>query len=494
MSLPAEFSVDESPPDMIFAYVSPRSQGGVPITEAEVTAATSVEPFYSDGEVASAARRHAEDSGLAITAESRLGFTVAGPAGAYTELTGGSVVAREVLQRTEMGRSRYVTHLDIVGPGQPAGLGVGSVRDDDAIEAVVLERPRSPRAVFPSPLPPTVTKFHLTLPGDVSGLLGAGPAQRDGASGDGVTVAMVDTGQYAHPYFAFHGYRVQAAVAVVPGTNPAKDPVGHGTGESANIFAVAPAATLQPYRASDNNGKLTAAITGFLRAKADHPSVLTNSWGGDLDYPPTGPLPADYRAWALEIMDAVQQGIVVVFSAGNGHFSVEPQVPGVISAGGAFADAGISLQASDYASGYASPWFPGLVVPTVCGLVGLRPRAQYLMLPVPPGCNIDGAESQASAAPPDTPDGTGPGDGWALFSGTSAAAPQIAGAAAVLLGARAGLTPAQVAEALAETATDVQTGHCHPNFNNAAAPGPDLATGPGLANVTAALEYVRAHF
>jgi len=493
MSLPSEFSLNEAPPDMIFGYVSPRSQGGVAIPEAELTAATSVESFYSAGEVTSAARQQAERAGLSITAESRLGFTVAGPPGAYTELTGGSIIARERLQRTEMGRSQYVTHLDIVGSDQPADPGVGHARGD-AIEAVILESPRSSHAVFPSPLPPNVTKFHLRLPGDVGGLLGAGPAQRDGISGAGVTVAMVDTGQYAHPYFAVHGYQVRPAIAVVPGTNPAKDPVGHGTGESANIFAVAPAATLQPYRASDDNGNLTAAITAFLRAKADHPHVLTSSWGGDLDYPPAGPLPADERAWVLEIMDAVQQGIVVVFSAGNGHFSVEPQAPGVISAGGVFADAGITLQASDYASGYASPWFADLVVPTVCGLVGLRPRAQYLMLPVPPGGEIDGAENQASTTPPDSPDGTGPADGWALFSGTSAAAPQIAGAAAVLLGAHPGLTPAQVAEALSKTATDVQAGHCHPRFGHQATPGPDLATGPGLVNVTASFEYVRAHF
>jgi subtilisin family serine protease len=39
-------------------------------------------------------------------------------------------------------------------------------------------------------------------------------------------------------------------------------------------------------------------------------------------------------------------------------------------------------------------------------------------------------------------DGTPPNDGWSLFSGTSAAAPQIAGAAAVLLSAKPKLTPA----------------------------------------------------
>src|SRR4029453_11826905 len=99
--------------------------------------------------------------------------------------------------------------------------------------------------------------------------------------GEGVTVAMVDSGQYAHPFFLAHRYDVRPAVSVVPGASPTRGPGGHGTGESANIFAVAPAATLRPYRASDAQGRLVGAITGFLRAKSDSPKVLTNSWGGD---------------------------------------------------------------------------------------------------------------------------------------------------------------------------------------------------------------------
>lgn len=196
--------------------------------------------------------------------------------------------------------------------------------------------------------------------------------------------------------------------------------------------------------------------------------------------------------FALEILDAVEQGIVVVFSAGNGQFAIEPQVPGVIAAGGVFADQSGRLRASNYASGYASPWIPGVRVPTVCGLVGLLPRAQYLMLPVPPGCAIDVDESQPDPVDPkgDPGDTTTEEDGWAIFSGTSAAAPQIAGAVAVLLGARPGLTPAQVTEALARTATDVTTGTNHPRFGHSADAGPDLATGPGLVNVSAALDFV----
>jgi subtilisin family serine protease len=196
---------------------------------------------------------------------------------------------------------------------------------------------------------------------------------------------------------------------------------------------------------------------------------------------------------ATEIQDAIEQGILVVFSAGNGQFSVEAQVPGVLAAGGVFVDENGQMRASDYASGYKSPWFDQHVVPIVCGLVGMRPRAQYLMLPVPGGSPIDRDESQPASTDPTT-DGTSPDDGWALFSGTSAAAPQVAGAAAVLLGAKPNLVPVQVVQALTNTAVDVVNGRCHPRFNNPALPGPDLATGAGLLDLGAALEFANLQF
>ncbi|MEU3341955.1 S8 family serine peptidase [Streptomyces sp. NPDC006668] len=86
------------------------------------------------------------------------------------------------------------------------------------------------------------------------------------------------------------------------------------------------------------------------------------------------------------------------------------------------------------------------------------------------------------------------GDGWARFSDTSAAAPQVAGEAAVLLGALPHLTPGQVTQALADTATDITVGHGHPRFGNQAGPGPDAATRTGLINVSAALAYAHQHF
>jgi subtilisin family serine protease len=439
-----------------------------------------------------------ENLGFTIEAESPLGFSVSGNRQAFEELTGGTVVAKELLTRAEGGRTRYVTHLDIVGDGQPEALGVAKA-EPAKIDAISLDPPKIAMAVFPSPIAPNSGKFHLRVPNDVAMVLGASEVHQQGINGEGVVVAMPDSGWYRHPYFTAQNYAVKTPIAVVSGTSPSVDPYGHGTGESANLFATAPGAVLQPIRASDDQGNLPGAQSAFMKAKELNPSIITNSWGGEYTSYPPAPASPNLRdkLFAPEIMDAIERGILVVFSAGNGQFAMEPQVPGVLAAGGVYMGEGAGmLRASDYASGYQSSWFDGVRVPTVCGLVGFRPRAQYIMLPIPPGCTLDLKESQPQAPPlpPDSGDGTAPNDGWALFSGTSAAAPQLAGVAALILSAKQGLKPAQLIEAMSNTAIDIVTGCCHPRFNNCAAAGHDLATGYGLVNAAAAVNYAREKF
>mgnify|MGYP006201892425 CR=1 FL=1 len=95
---------------------------------------------------------------------------------------------------------------------------------------------------------------------------------------------MCDSGWFRHPYFVNRGYRV-APVTLGPGAaNPLADESGHGTGESANIFAVAPDIQLLPVKMSFVN-----AIGAFNAAVGLNPHIITCSWGSDKRF---GPLSA----------------------------------------------------------------------------------------------------------------------------------------------------------------------------------------------------------
>ncbi|WP_170328949.1 S8 family serine peptidase [Ruegeria arenilitoris] len=500
--IPTERESAARPPSKIIGYVSVNSKGKTSVYDAgPIDLVTKNKGFHSTKADRTASEKALNKMGFEILAGSRLGFSVAGPPEAYEELTGGKVSAYERLVLAEGGARRYSTHLDIVGSKQPECRSLGRAKTKTSkIEGVMLEEPKLLHGIFPPPIPPNVEGTYLQVPHDVSSAMGAAGANRAGHVGEDVRVAMVDSGQYAHPYFDFHSYNVASVTAMVPGTNPAVDPNGHGTGESANIFALAPGIELHAYRATNDpsateESRLVAAASGFIAAKEANPQILTNSWGNDtFSFPPFGPPPQSQFSFIAEIVDAVEQGIFVVFSAGNGSFSTYAQIPGVFSAGGVFMERDLDLRASNYASGYTSPddWFPGRIVPDASGLVGMLPRAQYIMLPVPAGSELDVAMSNPSSDAPG--DGTAANDGWARFSGTSAAAPQIAGAGALILGARPDLTPAQVIEALSQTATDVVEGSCHPRFGNPAGPGRDEATGFGLVNASAALDYALTQF
>jgi subtilisin family serine protease len=491
--LPTIIESDNPVPDRITGYISVQGKESVFGSKVKEPRKTS-KGYHADKKDRDSVRRDLEKSGFEIIADSALGMSVIGEALQFEDLTGGTVQPVERLMLTQRGVREYVTFLDIIGDKQPKTVGVGRVKSKVLkVDGVVLEAPKQFHAVFPSPIPPNSPKFHLRLPNDVATALGALPAHQKGIRGDGVDIVMPDSGWYRHPYFTANGYHVKKPIVAIPKTNPSKDPIGHGTGESANIFAVAPGAVLQPIRGTDSNGKFVGVMAAFLKGKALSPKIMTNSWGGDGDYPPAGPPDERDLAFAAEVQDAIENEILVIFSAGNGQFSIEPQIPEVLAAGGVFLDAAGHLRASDYASGYDSPWFNGVVVPTVSGLVGMQPRAQYLMLPVQPGCELDQSESLPEHD--EDGDGTNGSDGWALFSGTSAAAPQLAGAAALILSAKPGLKPAQVVEALSRTAVDVVEGHSFPQrFNQPAGLGADAATGAGLVNAAAAVEYAMNKF
>ena len=125
---------------------------------------------------------------------------------------------------TRSGRVEYVTHLDIVGSRQPRMLGAGAaVRATSSTASCWSARVRR-MAVFPAPIPPSVARFHLRVPDDVATILGAAEAHRNGPRGAGVTVAMVDSGWYRHPFFTAHGYTRRDAGDRHPGHQPGARP------------------------------------------------------------------------------------------------------------------------------------------------------------------------------------------------------------------------------------------------------------------------------
>jgi subtilisin family serine protease len=352
----------------------------------------------------------------------------------------------------------------------------------------------------PSPIPPRVGYHHLRVPGDVVSLLNVAKVHREGTTGRGVKVAMIDSGfAHGHPYFQRMGYNT--SVVLAPGaTDSDLDGNGHGTGESANLLAIAPDVHFIGVKLDNETNPAAGAslLEGFQEAMSHSPDIVSVSLGFDLV--PTNPmtgrrtsnnhltnLPNSLVALEAEIEAAVAGGATVVFSAGNGHVAFPGMMPDVISAGGTFVDEDGSMIASDYASGFTSKIYAGRNVPDYCGLVGLAANhADYIMLPVQSGCEIDQGNSSH--------DGTSSTDGWGVFSGTSAAAPQIAGICALLKQKNPGLTPDEIKNVLRLTSIDVVQGQASAASNEGSAtqagPGPDNAAGSGLVDAFGAWRQV----
>jgi subtilisin family serine protease len=434
-----------------------------------------VAAFASSPNVTQLATMRLREAGFEILQVTPLTINIAGPPDLFESCFRTKIVEREMAQSN----APTSTHLDSPDTDVLGLISTVGTSLDALIEGVAIEVPR--RYFDASPAAPAVDYWHLDVPSDVSAAANASALHRLGITGRGVKVAMVDSGWYRHPYFTSHGYDVAPVVLAPAASEPDMDESGHGTGESANILAIAPDCQLLPVKANFVN-----TIGAFNAAAALQPDIITCSWGSHCPFV----LSAADMALAASVAAAVASGITVIFSAGNGHAGFPGQHPDVISAGGVFMAPDGMLMASNYSSGFVSNIYPGRRVPDVCGLVGLRPKAIYILLPVQPADSID--VDNAGSIFPDG-DQTAADDGWAGFSGTSAAAPQLAGAAALIKQVAPHATPAQVRDALCATARDVVLGLCSPvgplHDGLPAEPGPDDATGTGLVDVTAAVTH-----
>ena len=458
-------------PKKIFAQASPKSIGGISMFDAMTSInSNTVAGFQSERQIIDTAVNKLRKAGFEILQVSALTINIAGTQSTYEKAFKTKLVLeqRPVIKPGAIKDvAEFIECPDTSLPGLISTMGT---EFEDSIEGVAIEEPRYFMAA--SMFPPPKTYWHLDVPAGVSLALNADKAHRSGNTGKGIRVAMVDSGHYAHPFFTARGYRVGPVILGPGASNPLKDEVGHGTGESANIFAVAPDVELLPVKMSFTN-----SVAAFNAAVSLHPDIITCSWGSSISH---GQLSAADQALAAAIAAAWASGITVIFSAGNGHWGFPAQHPDCIAAGGVYMAANESLRASDYASGFISNIYSGRRVPDVCGLVGMKPKAIYIMLPLEPGDQID--VSNQGGTHPNGDETTG-NDGWAAFSGTSAAAPQLAGLAALIKGACSKLNPVGIRDIMMKTARDVTQGNCNTaSSGSLATVGPDTATGYGLVD------------
>ena len=314
-----------------------------------------------------------------------------------------------------------------------------------------------------------------------SDAMGAASLRAAGLTGDGVTVAVVDSGCDAtHPDLADHvTHNVKLVSAEYANVTPDSSntivvPIdqgpysntdlgsGHGTHVAGIIAAdgttspdhlgVAPDANLVCL--SIGEVLLTTAVVTAYDHLLDQPDlwgvdVVNNSWGnlyGQFD--PRNPVAVATKAIA-------DQGVTVVFAAGNsgdgnGEATLNPfsQAPWVLSVAaesvdhvrGPFSSNGLRFDNSEpVAIG------PGGRTTFTSDRVGLvHPDVTAPGVDISSTCDTLGAAIGPCA----------PGEN-AVASGTSMASPHVAGAVAVLLEASPGLSPAQVAMLLQTTADPV---------------------------------------
>lgn len=259
---------------------------------------------------------------------------------------------------------------------------------------------------------------------------------KDGYRGQGIGIAVVDTGIYPHRDLRD---RITAFHDIVNGEKDPYDDMGHGT-HVAGILAgdghqsggryagMAPAATLIGIKAFDENGhtqasRVVEALQWAVQNRETYKIRVIN-----LSIGAKASLPAKYDPLVAAVDKAWQAGIFVTTAAGNnGPRASSVETPGISPT--AITVANVDTRGTprhdddriNRSSGRGPTPIDGLAKPDVSA----------------PGTSIRSCDTNA---------------GYVDMTGTSMATPMVAGTAALLLSAHPDATPDKLKQALVSTA------------------------------------------
>jgi subtilisin family serine protease len=318
---------------------------------------------------------------------------------------------------------------------------------------------------------------------DVPALLRTDKVNQAGFTGQGVNVAIIDSG-YDHPDVPLVDWH-----DVIDGSDKPVDPVGHGTHCASDVKTCAPDAGLVAIRVMNEKGegRPSDIIRGIQYAIShkdqDHIGVINLSLGGPEDGTPSSEDPLDRAVEA-----AWNAGIVVVSAAGNsGPQNKTVGAPGddpkAISVGAALNPNEVSFFSSrgPTSDGKSKPditapgeYIVGWAVPnteiddmakTMDKIRSLNDKQLVGLLKKNPDFSQAlGLPDDIMTMPADQRDNLvwshlepmyKPSDDTVAAPGTSFASPEVAGVAADLLSAKPDASPSEIKTALTSTARNM---------------------------------------
>ena len=327
-------------------------------------------------------------------------------------------------------------------------LGGRVLQSFEVASSLVAELPASAPAPEGSFVVPNVTMKFNSVPtaagNDDTNTFKQTIAVPEAASGSGVTVAVVDTGVDPSA-----NIDVKDHVNVSGG--PTGDGLGHGTfmaglvaGDDQDFGGVASGAKVLDVQVADSDGstdlsRVLAGLQAVADQRAQDPSLDVAMLALSTD----SPLPP----WMDPLTRALDRlwfrGVTVVVASGNdgpGELS-SPATDPLLLVVGAVDEADTAVRDDDTVADFSS-----------FGKAFGKRRPDL----VAPGVSLISTAAPQSMAYLDNP-GSHVGDGFLKGTGTSMSAAVAAGAVAVLLGERPGLTPDQTKRVLMASAYDSAT-------------------------------------